>query len=292
MIPANQPSAFAALPELFEDPFGSAHDGTDFTDYFGGGHFDWIVRRGTANYYVKRCQSLAEAQKDLLAYNLIAGLMNVPSVIMPDAPVRAKLDAILKARHPDMAIESLTLHLVRLYQDYRASMLPITDLTQAIAAEIVFSMWINRRDAHNSNRVYVSGIPMFFDFSAAFEANVPGTSADFFRPGVNSGFVPNWRLWTIPQDKEIKTQDIRNLERGRPVTLHPVRDEAQFWRHTEYYRGVIDALPESHIRDVVGASISNPSQAKIIADRLCAERRRLRGKLDVARTFMTSPVPA
>jgi hypothetical protein len=284
--------SFTAFQNPFADPAGPPYEVADFTDYFGVNHLGWIVQHNGGNYYVKRCRGLVEAQKDLLAYNLIAPLMNVPSIIMPDALTRAKLDLALKARQPDTQFEALTLHLVRLCQDYQTPMLPITDLTQAVAAEIVFSTWINRRDAHNCNRVYVSGIPMFFDFAAAFEASEPGTPTDFFRSGSNSGFVPNWRLWKIPEDKRIVTHEIRNLERGRPITLHPVHDEILFWQHVDFYRDVVIALPESHIQDVVDASISDEPKAKTMTDCLCTERRRLWEKLDFARTFMTAQTTA
>jgi hypothetical protein len=121
---------------------------------------------------------------------------------------------------------------------------------------------VKRRDAHNSNRVYVCGIPMFFDFDLALD----GYQAPFFKDGSTSGYAPNWRLhlWDDPNIKII-TAEFRDLERGRPITLHPIWNEEAFWRHFETHIGRIGKLDDEVIRNRISATIEDgPTRAHYI----------------------------
>ena len=98
---------------------------------------------------------------------------------------------------------------------------------------------------------------MFFDFDLALD----GYQAPFFKGGSTSGYAPNWRLhlcddpWT-----EIITAEFRELERGKPITLHPISSEEEFWRHFEAH---IDANKTSRrtrsIRERISAVIGDES---------------------------------
>jgi hypothetical protein len=265
-----------------------AYDSAEIVDYFGRDHSGCIVQYDGVPYYVKQSRNLYETQKELLAHNLVSRFMNVPHVILPDARLLAALGAVTNTRMPEVPVEASSYHLVRLCQSYQLSMLPIRDLTQAIAAEIVFSTWIGRRDAHNSNRVYIAGVPVFFDFGVAFDVSEAGTSSDFFREGFDSGFAGNWRLWEFPKDKTIETREIRDIERGKRLAIQPVHDASGFWRHVDDYRRIIEGTANRDLRRIVRASISGWSKARATANLLVKWKGELGERLARAREIMTS----
>ena len=269
-------------------PSEARYEPAAFVDYFGRDHSKWIIRYGANDYFVKTAASPDERQKDVLACKLVSQLMNVPAVIVPDSHLRSQIDRALQKSHPPKDLETCELHLVRVCQDHPVSALPIQNLTEAIAAEIVFSTWINRRDAHNSNRVYVSGIPMFFDFGAAFETNRARASSQFFKNGPDSGYVPNWRLWKIPKGTTIDTRAIRDRERGRPLTLHPIEDLETFWKKVGHYCDTINKFEESFIESSSKLSIASPRSAKKLASILIREKSRLSDKIEIVRNILES----
>jgi hypothetical protein len=256
---------------------------TELVDYFNRSYSTQIAGHRDTYYFVKITHSQADMESELLAARLASPFLNIPEIFVPDAVVRRRIDLVLKTKEMgEVETENLCVHFVRLCQDYTPRVLPINDLTQAIAAEVAFSTWINRRDAHNSNRVYVSGIPMFFDFGAAFEDSV-----DFFKGGPDSGYVANWRLWKIPKGKMIVTNDIRDRERGKPLTLHPIEDETLFWAHIDAYQNGWQTLDEGFISATVSQTISDRHRADAITHFLISEKKKLRDKLDVLQRIMT-----
>jgi hypothetical protein len=82
-----------------------------------------------------------------------------------------------------------------------------------IAGELVFSLWVRRRDAHPWNRAYVGGVPGFFDHHTAFGAEADNVSLDgFFREGDNAGFTSRWRARILPEGELPTTAGERALE--------------------------------------------------------------------------------
>ncbi len=156
-----------------------------------------------------------------------------------------------------------------------------------IAAELAFSVWVSRRDAHNSNRVYVSGIPMFFDFDLALD----GYQAPFFKGGSTSGYAPNWRLhlcddpWT-----QIITAEFRELERGKPITLHPISSEEEFWRHFEAHIERIRHLDNSFIRERISAVIGDESLRNHYTDFVVRQKNRLADDAEQVKAVLRQPL--
>src|SRR5262249_37808353 len=72
--------------------------------------------------------------------------------------------------------------LVRVAEKYGTDELPCRTVDSATAGELVFSLWVRRRDAHAENRGYnPDGIPVFFDFDLAFCMDGRSTELqDFF----------------------------------------------------------------------------------------------------------------
>jgi hypothetical protein len=90
---------------------------------------------------------------EILAYRLGGSWLNVAEVV-PGADV---IGATTLSCDP-LPVSSDPL--IRVGQDCTPADLIERDLDAAIASELVFSVWIRRRDAHPWNRVYVAGVPI------------------------------------------------------------------------------------------------------------------------------------
>ena len=213
---------------MFSKPTDAFVDSTkdQLIDHFNNGYAHLIVCFAGKHWIIKMKESAPdEPKREFLAFSLGWKWLNIPEVKLLTREERGEL-----AEHrPDLQIKTFDTWLVRLVQDYAASELAINDLTRAIAGELVFSLWIRRRDAHFSNRALVNGVPMFFDFHVAFAKERQFASLDgFFQQGNDAGFPNNWRLQKLPQNKEVNLIEVRNRERGRPLALQPVCDEFVF----------------------------------------------------------------
>jgi hypothetical protein len=148
----------------------------DLVDYWGRDWSSHVVELDGTSYLARHLTPLG-ARLDLLGFRLAGDRFNVPEVRLADDQLRSTIG------RPECS------HIVRLCQSYRRAELAVTDLSVAMAGELVFSTWINRRDAHNHNRVFVQRVPMFYDFGAAFE-EMPGEErGGFFRAGPDPGWV-------------------------------------------------------------------------------------------------------
>lgn len=260
-------------------------DEAEFNDYFYNDHRGSIVRIGSTRYFLKSCRNTNAAQQQAFLSRVASRIMNVPETHIPNVVLDKFIRRFTAAGRRKSGGDSLLM--VRLCQDYSAGMLRIPDLTEAIAAEIAFSTWINRRDAHNSNRVFMHGIPMFFDFDAALPPNE--APAEFFRGGPDSGYVANWRLWELADGQQILTTRIRDMERNRALTLHPVRNIASFWRHVGAYSDAIRALTPEYIEGEASEFFDRPECRRTAVDYLLQEQSQLTDKLSRIRQIMSSP---
>jgi len=143
--------------------------------------------------------------------------------------------------------------LVRIAQDYDLGELPLADLDQAIAAELAFSVWIRRRDAHPWNRAYVSGIPIFFDHHIAFGAEAENNEINsFFRSGGDGGYTGRWRVRTVPPSEQPTTQGER-VSSGGQMAIHRVHDLSAFDTHISRAAENIEQIADSELRDAAGS---------------------------------------
>ena len=225
--------------------------GTDeFVDYAGRDCAAYIVAQGKRRFFAKRLVSRLEVGKSVSAWNLGRGRLNVPAMFAATGTLNEALDRRFGR------VDGAAWALVTLCQDYRPAHLPIRDLTKAIASELAFSAWINRRDAHNSNRVYLDGVPMFFDFDAAFAPDAGDPR--FLRAGPDPGYTDNWRLLPIEAGHAVQTVTIRQRERDHPLlTLHPVHDVDRFHRQLRRQVAEIRNIPERHIVQCVNRSFAD-----------------------------------
>ncbi len=278
----------------FVDDLGVRRE--EFFDYRAADHSHRVIRHRGRPYFVKAGDIPERGWRDRLAFLLAQGRFNVPEVLLLSEGEARDLRAAEAARRqapgdPD----AVHRHLVRLCQSYHPLFLPIRQLSRAIAAELVFSIWINRRDAHNSNRVFRGGVPMFFDFGIAFDPDGHEGEAHFFRPGPDAGFVDNWRLVPVASSRAIDTVALRALERERALAIHPVDDPGRFWKHVDRYRAVVETYPSERIRSAAAASGFARSTARHLAEWLIARRADVAPRLDRVREILAraaSPEPS
>jgi hypothetical protein len=160
----------------------------------------------------------------VFAWRLGETWLNIAEVVFADEVD----DATWSDGRPFVEQNDSSLVLVRIAQDYLPDDLPIQDLDRAIAAELVFSMWIRRRDAHPWNRAYVSGIPIFFDHHIAFGAQAANLLiSSFFRVGADGGHAGRWRVKPLPAAETPTTSGEREFS-GGAMAIHRVRDLSAF----------------------------------------------------------------
>jgi hypothetical protein len=248
-------------------------DPIDYLDYFGrecAGNIRWLDGRP---YYVKPSRAAVEGRLERLGYLLARNLFNVPEVFPAEATDAGSQGG---PRYVNR---------IRLCQDHDPRRLPVKELTRAIASEIVFSAWVNRRDAHNSNRWYLGGVPMFFDFNAAFGLRPAESAHGFFRDGPNAGYVPNWRLVEVP-DALLETRALRSLERGRPLALQPIDCIGRFWTAAAEFAEVVSAYRDGRVeRATVDAGLDGRNAEQVVK-LLATNKQQLEDRLRKIRTMM------
>jgi hypothetical protein len=129
----------------------------------------------------------------------------------------------------------------------------VHDLDDALARELVFSLWIRRRDAHAWNRVYVAGVPVFFDSHIAFGVEPNHVPLDgFFEMGCDDGYAGRWRTRVLGQDETPTTNGERALPQGEAA--HRVRDLVAFDRYLGHAAQRIGEFSDSELRAEAWAS--------------------------------------
>jgi hypothetical protein len=163
-------------------------------------------------WYVKTLENGRMARRELLTYLLGKGLVNIAEVRTVNSAEMAQLRQVVElADHatPDNTV------LVRLASDYSLDEFPLQDLNIAAAGELVFSVWVRRRDAHLYNRAYVEDVPMFFDhhvalgFNPYLGCNSYSVDIDRFFNANRPGFAGAWRLQRRVNNAPLHTAMLR-----------------------------------------------------------------------------------
>lgn len=198
---------------------------SDLTQVGGASIAQALVRWHGHNWYAKAAHG--DPWREVLAFRLGWRWLNVAEVVYPDE-VREAFWIDGREFDPRGSVGQV---LVRIAQDYDPGELPVIDLDQAIAAELAFSVWIRRRDAHPWNRAYVSGVPIFFDHHIAFGAEAENFAiSSFFRSGQDGGYSGRWRVRALPPSETPTTEGERAFS-GLQLAIHRVRDLSAFDEH-------------------------------------------------------------
>lgn len=167
-----------------------------------------------------------QEKRDLLAYLLGQSFCNISEVkLLSDSEhtdIKTKLNL-------DEGSNKNNTFLVRLAGSYSLSELPNQTIEKAVATELVYSIWIRRRDTHSLNRVYLDGIPVFFDHETAFLADPQWAhSTMFFRDNPDYGHPGFWRVKTMPPSEKMETMKARNTHNGNDRAHHYVYSLDEF----------------------------------------------------------------
>lgn len=224
----------------------------------GQGHV--IVTDDEKFWVVKHKPGLVDIEKrESLGYLLGHKFSNVAEVRLLDQEDHCQIRTL--AGKGEDSLSSNTF-LVRLGGSYSIGELPCQTVEKAVATELVYSIWIRRRDTHADNRVYVNGIPVFFDHHVGFLGEPEQASiATFFNPVPASyGHAGAWRI------KE--RQDIvATLEaRTGNKAFHYVRDQNSFKRQIEDAKTALtNSLDSGWENAVYKAGFMNPKGDEIVA---------------------------
>ena len=240
---------FKSLPDQcrrFED---------ELSDWWGKKYSNCLVGHQGRTWFV-RTTSAPDKMRNLLAWNLGQQIANVAEV----KGLERREFTALRNSGVDLSPGASWRNtcLVRFAPEYNVDEMPKTNLNSAMASELVFSMWIRRRDAHSCNRSFTAGVPVFYDHEVAFlgERNLRKIG-NFFRTGPDPGYAGLWRLERVPAH-DYSTISLRQKERerfsgdqaGRHVYL-PIHDKTRFAAELDNARDQIKALPAAVITSSV-----------------------------------------
>src|SRR3989344_208553 len=202
-----------------------------------GGQKAWIIKHSGNEDFAKR---------DQLGFLLGKVFCNISEV---KTLSEQELENIKQFSSPGEYFNSSNTILVRLAHSYSIEELPNKTLEEAVATELVYSVWVRRRDAHTENRVYVKGIPIFFDFHVAFlgEPNLSDINV-FFSQTEDYGRAGLWRVKTWGDFLKQFTGSIHPNAIG---PFHFVNDTESFYQHVKLTKTKLKEKVSSKIDDYV-----------------------------------------
>lgn len=212
-------------------------------------------------WVVKQKNHPPEALKrDMLGFILGSKVANVAEV---KALSEEEFNQIKAITNKDASATSSNTFLVRLGGSYVLDELRHKTLEAAVAAELVYSTWTRRRDAHVDNRCYIEGVPIFFDHETSFlwEADKAHATV-FFRISPDYGHPSFWRVKEAPE--KMTTQQIRLLDRSVKGAYHFVNNLDTFNKSIVIAENLIQTIFRDDFRnDIYRAGFSN-QQVEII----------------------------
>lgn len=179
------------------------------------------------HWFVKCKTDPEEGKRDHLAYLLGQNWANIAEVHLLTATEFEALKGVSSI--PSWADSHEHTFLVRFGHDYRLTELMNTVLDAAVATELVFSLWIRRRDTHAANRAYTNGIPVFFDHQTGFLGEPKLQDLDaLFAPDKQAGHASRWRVEMIDPKMTPTTMMMRRLGKIHETALHVVHSVRDF----------------------------------------------------------------
>lgn len=183
-----------------------------------------VVTDGLKHWVVKpRNVATNEEKRDYLGYLLGNKFANIAEVKLLTPEEHSQIKT-LSGRGDDSTPANT--YLVRLAGSYSLDELPCKTAEEAVAAELVYSTWIRRRDAHVDNRCYINGVPIFFDHHVAFGAEGVSTAEAFFTAADSYGHATFWRVKEIAD--QMTTQKARAVDRNLAGAHHYVNNLEEF----------------------------------------------------------------
>mgnify|MGYP001607242830 CR=1 FL=1 len=203
-----------------------------------------------------------QEKRDLLAYLLGKDICNVSEIKLLSDSEHAEIKTKLNL---DQGSNKNNTFLVRLAGSYSLSELPNQTLEAAVATELVYSIWIRRRDTHSLNRVYLDGIPIFFDHETAFLADPQWAhSTMFFRNNLDYGHPGYWRVKTISSSEKMETIQARNTHNINNRAHHYVYNLEDFKKEIVKAEESVKNLASSDLKQTIIQAGFNQAEAESI----------------------------
>lgn len=224
-----------------------------------------LVKDDQSFWYVKTKYNADIKKREKLAYLLGSPWLNIPVVKDINSEEFQQLTDF-EIVSPDSK-KNEDIYLIRLAQNYTITELPQKNLTTATARELIFSLWVRRRDAHKRNRAYVDGIPISFDYHIAFLQEGEGlrTEDEFY-----SREPKEWRVKIT--DQTVSTQSVRSLS-GNDYT-HFVTDIEVYKQEIRNFSEVIRTDRRNYVQVAMTAGF-NQNEAITISTFLEESRKDL-----------------
>ena len=225
-----------------------------------------LVIKNDKLWVVKPCISRDDLRRELLVHSLSKGLVNAAEIIpasFNDIYHLFGMGLVDNTASPDNTL------LVRLAQEYARKELPLQDVDYATAGELVFSLWVRRRDVGNYNRAYThDGVPVFFDYHASLnsEPGLQDSKAFFDRDGPH-GHAGNWR---VVEDKSVPLYTIAS----RHTSILHITDVATFKRAINYFVLKIQST-DFNLKEAMERSGFSRSDVRFLAGFLETTRKEL-----------------
>jgi hypothetical protein len=209
-----------------------------------------IVKDQDKFWFVKyKPGSKNEDKRDLLAYSLGKSICNIAEVKLLSDADHGSIKSQLSM--PQDSTKENTF-LVRLANSYSLDELPNKNLEKAVATELVYSIWIRRRDTHSDNRSYINGIPIFYDHQTAFlsEAHYAHSTVFFMHPQ-DYGHAPFWRVKKIPDSEIMDTNKARTVSNNTEKAYHYVNDIDKFKQELRLAEEAVIKLATSDVKQLI-----------------------------------------
>lgn len=222
-----------------------------------------IIKNQDKFWFVKYKPGTHDQEKrDLLAYLLGKDVCNVSEVKLLSDSEHAEIKTKLNL---DEGSNKNNTFLVRLAGSYSPSELPNQTLEAAVATELVYSIWIRRRDTHALNRVYLNGIPIFFDHETAFLADPQWAhSTMFFRNNPDYGHPGYWRVRTISDSEKMETMKARNTPNINDQAHHYVYSLEDFKKEIIKAEQSVKNLASSDLKQAIIQAEFNQAEVEYI----------------------------
>lgn len=212
-----------------------------------------LIADGSKYWFVKyEIHSSSKQKRDLLGYLLGKEICNVAEVKLLNKEEHFYIKNLVGL---DDGSNLQNTYLVRLAGSYDLKELPCQSLEQAVATELVYSVWIRRRDTHADNRVYVRGIPVFFDHHIAFMAEPHYAHSTFFFKNQNDyGHPFYWRVQKI--NGQMDTLTARGVINRLEMAHHYVNDFDLLKKEIEIAEKIVKKIASSKLNQISKAGFT------------------------------------
>lgn len=239
-----------------------------------------LVKRKEKIWVVKNKPiSSNEEKRDLLAYLLGSPFANVAEVYLP---TNDEIQQINTLRESEVqSLQNHTSYLIRLGGSYRVDEICCKTLEKAVASELVFSVWIRRRDVHANNRVYLIGIPIFFDHGTAFLGQKElADIKSFFGVPAPEGHGGAWRI-------KVTQAELSTIwSRQHPIDYHYVNNIDDFKGQIDQAKGKIKDVSIDRLKDLISVAGFQKEETEQIWQFLKINQRNIDDDVEMMKTII------